>query len=371
MQKTGMNMERVRQQNRALILNYINDHGPSSRKDIAYATGLTQASVTQITTALISEGILREGDVVKESEKAVGRRKVLLHIEEEAFLVIAINSEPDFTTVAVCDLMGSAVNDNDGNPLIHQFMTQKDLPPKEFLVHIADICKELKEQIPAIVKGKVECISYATTGIVDRVNGISKQAYGIWNEAVPVREILEAELKLPVLLENNVDALAIAELYFGTGRIHDDLLVIKWGPGVGSSVIIDGQVYHGRHGKTAEMGHVIVDPKGKVCVCGRRGCLETLVSEKELKKKEKTGDKFTAIDQFSRAVVNSATILAPRKIVLFGRMAQDEQLRSALIKDCAIYDPAYDENRIVHTSLYEKEHYIGPAAVYTQHKFLG
>ena len=371
MQKTGMNMERVRQQNRALILNYINDHGPSSRKDIAYATGLTQASVTQITTALILEGILREGEVVKESERAVGRRKVLLHIDEEAFLVLAVNAEPDFTTVAVCDLMGSVINDESGNPLLHQFMTQKDLPPKEFLVHIADICRELKEQIPETVKGKVESISYATTGIVDRENGISKQAYGIWNEAVPVREILEAELNLPLILENNVDALAIAELYFGTGRIHHDLLVIKWGPGVGSSVIIEGQVYHGRHGKTAEMGHIIVDPKGKVCVCGRRGCLETVVSEKELKKLETTSDKLAAIEQFSRSIVNSATILAPGSIVLFGRIAQEERFRSALIRGCMIYDQAYDENRIVHTSLYEKEHYIGPAAVYTQHKLLG
>ncbi len=364
-------MERVRQQNRALILNYINDHGPSSRKDIAYATGLTQASVTQITTALIQEGILREGDIVKESEKTVGRRKVLLHIDAEAFLVLAVNAEPDFTTVAVCDLMGSVVADRDGNQLLHQFMTQKDLPPKEFLLHIAEICSELKGQIPDTIKGHIECISYATTGIVDREAGISRQAYGIWKEEVPVREILEAELKLPVLLENNVDAFAIAELYFGSGRIHHDLLVLKWGPGVGSSVIIDGQVYHGRHGKTAEMGHIIVEPKGKLCVCGRRGCLETLVSEKELKKIEKTSDKLAAIEQFSRSIVNSATILAPGGIVLFGRMAQDETLRNALIGGCKIYDPAYDENRIVHTSLFDKEQYIGPAAVYTQHKFLG
>ena len=95
------------------------------------------------------------------------------------------------------------------------------------------------------------------------------------------------------------------------------------------------------------------------------------MTEKELKKIEKTSDKLAAIEQFSRSIVNSATILAPGGIVLFGRMAQDETLRNALIGGCKIYDPAYDENRIVHTSLFDKEQYIGPAAVYTQHKFLG
>lgn len=368
MTKTGMNMERVRRQNRALILKYINDNGPSSRKDIAVASGLTQASVTQIAAALIEEGILKEAGSVSSGSSA-GRRQVLLKIDAEAFPAFAVNMEPDLTTAAVCDLMGMVMKGADGSPLIRQIPTEKNLPPEEALEGIAALCRELKKELPKDLRERVEAVSFAITGIVDTERGISKRAYGIWKEETDIRKILYRKLHLPVLVENNVDAFAIAEQFFGAGKTEDNLLVIKWGPGVGSSVIIDGQIFRGTYGKTAEMGHFIVDPKGALCNCGRRGCLETKVSKDALKAARSKAERSKAVDLFARSIVNAGTILAPGKIILFGSLAEEEALRSELIADCMTYDPSYHEERITHTKLSGKESYIGPAAVYTRHKF--
>lgn len=363
-----MNVEQVRPQNRSLILKYINRAGPSSRKEIAATTGLTPASVTQITTSLIAEGILREAGTVSRTSGGRGRREVPLAIQADRFLTFTINAEPDATTVAVCDLTGNLVKDAGGEPLLRAIPTSRDCPPEDFLHVLGDCCLELSARMPEEKRKYIENLSFTVTGIVDRENGISSHAYGIWTSPVDVRKILGSYLHLPVLLENNVDAYAIAEMLFGIGRAHDHLLLIKWGPGVGSSVVIDGHVYRGRNGKSAELGHMIVDPSGELCVCGRRGCLETVASAKALERAEKHGNRKAAVDTFARSVVNAGTLLAPDRIVLFGSLTNDPLLREEVIRSCRSYAPSFDERRIVPTALAGKEKYIGPSALFTMRK---
>lgn len=370
MKKAGMNMERVRQQNRSLILHYVNNRGAASRKEIAAVTGLTQASVTQITTALISEGILIEAGKSEEKHTSPGRREVLLRIDAGNFLTFAVNAEPDITTAAVCDLTGNIVSGTDGKPLLTQFSTAESRKPEAFADRVCGIYSALKDRMLPECAGRIEYLSFAVTGIVDRERGISLRAYGIWSEEVDIRRQIGDRIGLPVLLENNVDAFALAELLFGTGREHGDMLIIKWGPGVGSSVIIDGQVYRGRHGKTAELGHLIVDPAGQKCICGRRGCLETIVSAKALKAAASEDARHQAVDRFARCIVNAGTVMAPSRIVLFGGLAEMEALRDELIRDCSAYDPSFGEKRILHTSLSDRKGYIGPAALYTMNKIM-
>ena len=101
-------METVRRKNRATILQYINDHGPASRKDLADVIGLTPAAVTQICTELLREGILQEtGQNVEQS--GAGRKKVLLDIDYRVAYVYAINIEPEYTTIALSDLKGEQI----------------------------------------------------------------------------------------------------------------------------------------------------------------------------------------------------------------------------------------------------------------------
>ena len=387
MKRAGMNMERVKQQNRSLILSYVCSKGPVSRKDVAHATGLTAASVTQIVNSLITEKLLTELGPANESTGTAGRKKILVDIRSDCEFVFAVNIEPDETTTALCDLKGRPLKDKSGNELVSGFATESSMPPQQFLDKIASECTALSAKVSETRRKRIKAVSVGITGIVDTEKGISQRAYGIWTEPVDIRSILGEKLQLPVMVENNVDAFALAALLFGTGRGQDNLLIIKWGPGVGSTIVIDDSIYRGRHGKTAEIGHTIMDPKGKLCNCGRRGCLETKVSYKALTElmPSFTPDSFEecyekasadvkkqideAIDLFARSIVNAATILAPKRIVLFGKMFRIDSVRNRLIASCSAFDPAYNGKRILHTTLSDRESFVGPAAAYSHYRF--
>ncbi len=112
---------------------------------------------------------------------------------------------------------------------------------------------------------------------------VDDQAVGTCNaptlgwQAMPVGERLRRRLKLPVLLENDVNALAVAERLYGRGRTHRDFLVLTIGRGVGAAIVADGRVYRGARGGAGEFGHFPVAVDGPLCGCGVYGCLEAVV----------------------------------------------------------------------------------------------
>lgn len=373
MRNTGMNMVQVKKQNRSSILNCIIHRGPVSRKDIAEITGLTPAAVTLICSQLIQQGLLQELGVDARSTGA-GRKKVLVDINYNYYDIISVNIESDNTFIAITNMRGECL-------IRETISTDRSSDPEVFLLTIAKLCRKMCGQT-AKVKERLAGVSVTVPGVVDKDKGVSVHAYGVWNRQVAVCDILKDELALPVSIENNVNALAMAELLYGLGKEYDNLLIIKWGPGVGSTIVIDNQVYKGRHGKAAELGHFIVERDGAPCNCGRKGCLETKVSYRALTKlspfevkdfgnvyrravSEGKGDGFyEAIDLFARTIVNSMTILAPNRVVLFGSLFRDKLIREELINACQRYDARYDAGRILYSTLTDKEDYIGPVAVF-------
>ena len=370
--QTGSNMETVRKSNRFAILKYLNDNGPTSRKDLAAAIGLTPAAVTMICNNLLEEGVVTETGV-SESQGKAGRRQIYLDLVRDAAYIISVNIETEDTTVAMCDIQGEVVC----NQVI---ATDIHIGPTEFLGRIADVVDNILKEAGRKAK-KVVAISVGVPGIVDEKAGIARSAYGVWEEEVDVKSFLETRFDYEICVTNNVSAFAMAEQLYGMGRGHENLMIIKWGPGVGCAMIIDQHIYEGRHGKAAELGHFIVDKDGAKCNCGRRGCLETKISYQALQKvakfemedfgkcysksKAATRDKFDeAIDLFARTIVNSATIMAPNRIVLAGMMFEDESVRQKMIECCAGYDSHFTDNRIVYSQLASKEKYIGPVAAY-------
>ena len=364
MNYSGMNMEQVKRQNRGAILNYIVESGPVSRKEIAGITGLTPAAVTQICNSLLEEKILVELGTAK--SQGVGRKKVLVDIDYDYAYIFAINIEPESVVIAISNLKGDAVAQT-------SFKLAGDTEPNIVLKEIANMAKDMAREYEDLpLKG----VSVGISGIVDKEAGVSVHAYGIWKEKVEVAAVLEEEFQLPVIIENNVNALAFAEKIFGFGKKYENLMLIKWGPGVGSSLILHKELYEGTDRKAAELGHYIVEKDGAKCSCGRRGCLETKVSYHALskicdftpdtfgdalEKEEKLQDAF---DLFARCIVNAVTIVSPNQVILCGSLFRDERVRKGLMEKCKYYDTSIDENRILYTGFEEKENYIGPVATY-------
>lgn len=105
-----------------------------------------------------------------------------------------------------------------------------------------------------------------------------------WKGIVPIVEVIKDDFNVPVLITNDANAAAMGEMTYGKAKGMKDFIVITLGTGLGSGIVCNGQLVHGHDGFAAELGHVIVNPRGRQCGCGRRGCLETYVSATGIKR---------------------------------------------------------------------------------------
>ncbi len=121
---------------------------------------------------------------------------------------------------------------------------------------------------------------------------------------VPLRSLLEADLGLPVTLENDANATAVAEHRWGAGQGCQNMAFLTMGTGVGAGLILDGVLYRGRRDLAGEIGHATIYPNGVQCLCGKRGCLEAMASGTSIGRmgRERYGeDSLTAHDVCARA----------------------------------------------------------------------
>lgn len=98
-----------------------------------------------------------------------------------------------------------------------------------------------------------------------------------WRDT-PLREILKKEFHIPVFVDNNVNAMVLAESEFGEGQGVKNFVFINVGMGIGAGIVINGELFHGESNCTGEIGHTTVDYNGPKCSCGNKGCLEVMVS---------------------------------------------------------------------------------------------
>ncbi len=392
MSYTGINLGNVKSNNRSAILKILNDRGDMSRKDIADELGLVPATVSVICSGLLEDGILIEKGEAQDECRA-GRKKILLGINYEKYSVLCASIEYPRTVVTLSDMRGRKV-------FSRKIKTDRSLSADTLLHKTAVAAKDLIKKAGAD-RESVLGMGVSLPGVVLRTEGISRPANSIWNHAVPVRDILQEELGLRVIVENNIKAFAEAEMIYGSGKDLENLMFVRWGPGVGSAIVIDKQIYEGRHFKAAELGHVCVEPNGRKCYCGRRGCLETRVSVQALTDEvrgmcekglmpvlmEKMGGDpgrittenieewmncadeqlWKVIDKDIRflaaAVANALTMLGPDHVILFGPLFGIDTLRERFIDDCASIDPRYDRDYFSLSKLSGKISYIGPLAI--------
>lgn len=347
---SGMNMSVVRDANRRTVLSLIFEEGEMSRKDLAQAAGLTQASLTMITSGLIEEGILKECGFAE--NKGAGRKKVLLGINADYGLIAVMNIDREKTSVSLCDLTGRARE-------ITSIPTGRDAGA--FLKKAADVLQDMMKKHPERVLG----LSAGVAGSVR--SGISLKENGLWNEDVDLAGKLSARLSMPVAAENNVNAFLTGEKLFGN-RKADNLLAVKWGPGLGSAIMINGRLYEGTG--RPELGQML-DDEGNILEekVGLAGLRKIKGFDQESFPDQCRQKKYDAVfDGLSTAIVNTYRLIRPDSVVLYGDLCMDERVCERLMEECIHKDPGM-QDIMYHSSLVEKENYIGPAAVFIKERF--
>lgn len=99
-----------------------------------------------------------------------------------------------------------------------------------------------------------------------------------WKGIIPLADMLKEEFQIPAIITNDANAAAVGEMVYGSAKGMKDFIVITLGTGLGSGFVCNGQLLNGKHGIAGEVGHTSVNPAGRFCNCGKRGCLETYVS---------------------------------------------------------------------------------------------
>lgn len=324
----------IRDLNRAAILGLVWEQGLIARVEIARRLALSAAAVTDITRELVSDGVLRE---VEEAPSSGGRRPILLGLVGPAAQAIGVKIASDHLAIVRVAL--------DGAMLMRETELFEASHP-DALEHLIGLLASAVEGASAF-PGRLLGVGVGMPGIVDATGVVQAPTLG-WSN-VAIGPILRARLSVPVLVDNDVNTLAVAERLYGLGRGLDHTITVTIGRGVGLGIVVGGDLYRGAHGGAGEFGHLPVDPDGPACSCGRRGCLEALINDAALVRQAIEAGIADAADPrptaalrraadggdpaalriyrnagaiFGRAVAGLVNVLSPQRIIVSGEGTQ-------------------------------------------------
>ena len=160
-----------------------------------------------------------------------------------------------------------------------QSLTDKELEANEVIDHLAAQVRQLMADC-GVTAANVRGVGAAFPSFIDYENGVVVETSNIISlNDLPVRTMLAERLQMPVWLDNDANAAALAEHELGAGRGHDDMIYVTISTGIGGALILNGKLYRGMHGMAGEIGHAFVsDSAGYPCPCGSSGCVQSISS---------------------------------------------------------------------------------------------
>jgi glucokinase-like ROK family protein len=316
--------ELMKKLNVEAILKVIKEYGRLSRADIAKLTGLTPASVTNITKILIESDYLIERGI---GESSGGRPPILLEINIKARYVIGVSIGVGNIEVALTDL-GANIRLKKS-----LYIDERNTDEENVFIHLINLINEVLE-ISEVDRRKIAGIGVAMHGIVNPILGISQYApYYKWKN-INIKSILEEKFDYPVFVDNDVRAIALGESLFGVAKGIENFIEINISNGIGAGIIIDNKPYYGMDYSAGEIGHIVVEQDGALCKCGNYGCLESVASNKSIERRVirsiKQGISSSLVDDIED--IEKITI----KDILIAALKGDE-LSNVVLKEASRY----------------------------------
>jgi predicted NBD/HSP70 family sugar kinase/biotin operon repressor len=344
----------VRHLNRAAVLGLIRQYQPLSRADLARYTGIHRSNISIIVEDLQKRGLLREE---RAKTGGRGRTPTLISLERGSFGVLGVNLRRLRTTVSLASLDGHVES---------SFTFETPKTPEEFVETLREACKTVTQNFDQPASSRI--VSQMVISLPGIVNRQSDGASTIWTPGLPkysgcdLATMIKKAIGIPCLISNNAGLAATAVLRSGEKQnedVNDFVLLVIGDVGVGSGVVIQHNLYSGYDAAYAgEVGHTVIDPKGPLCNCGRRGCLQLYICDSATWARYNARLDFSAarfaefmdevnagspkalaalsqtVEYLSIGISNIALTLNPEKIVLAGALTRvwptlEKQLKSA------------------------------------------
>ena len=259
----------LRRSNLARVVSTLRGRGEMTQADVCRETGLSPATVSSIVRELTAEGRI---EVLLE---AGGRRSRRLRLSKEAGLAAGVAFGHTHVRVALADMA-------------HQVVAEEvraldvDASASEGL----DVALKVLDDLLAVVgaaRADVVGVGLGVPGPIDSNSGTlgSSAILPGW-VGVQAAEVLQERVGRPVLVDNDANLGALAEVTWGAARGCRHVVYVKVASGLGAGLVLDGRLYRGARGTAGEIGHISIDEAGPVCRCGNRGCTETYVSAERL-----------------------------------------------------------------------------------------
>jgi predicted NBD/HSP70 family sugar kinase len=259
----------AREINRRILLNLVRTNQPISRADLARVMGVRRGAISLLVGDLLKDGLIYEGA----TGKAVrGRKPTFLYIESRRRMVVAVDIRASQTYLMPADLLGKPIGSVIGFPTVRD--------PRQLVAAISRRVHALLEDHHGI--DACEGIGVVVPGMVEHKTMRVLHAPTLGWRNVDLREPIAAACGLPVQIENSGRACALALLWTMSGHAAPagDLVFVSVSDGVGTGVIIQGELLRGRSNVAGEFGHAPLSLDGPRCSCGATGCWEAYISNR-------------------------------------------------------------------------------------------
>ncbi|PZQ91682.1 MAG: transcriptional regulator [Leifsonia xyli] len=326
----------LREANRGRIVDAVKKHGGLTQVELAGATGLSPATVSNIVKELAESGVLSTSKSMRS-----GRRAQYVTLAHASGLICGVHFSQRQLRVALADTSMTVLSEHE-MPLARDHRSDNEIRRVSML--IADMLESVSAE-----RDELLAVGLAVSAPMDADSGMIARP-GIlrgW-EGIPIRESAERALRVPVFVENSSNLSALAEHRAGALRGHGDAVFIEVSDGIGAGMILGGRGYRGASGSAGEFGHMVIVENGPPCRCGNLGCLEAIAGGdaiiERLKNRYsglKLGDVIVramagddvciraiaeAGSHIGVAAANVASMFDPARIVVGGKLARAGEL---------------------------------------------